>query len=129
MFTWISKKQSLLNSDQEYLDKKMQLVHKKTTNKKRIRSIQSTYSSKIIDLEEDFKQTTPYSIKHVRQLKSELVLAKKTISHLQLDIATLKGTIQQLNLQNKKSTPKVLIKILIKFDIKFNDYYSYLIFE
>ena len=61
------------------------------------------YPSNIIDLEEEHEQIiTPYSIKHVRQLKLELASAKKIIASLQLDVVILKGTIQRLKIKHKK---------------------------
>ena len=108
MLTWVVKRKILLNSDYVYLNEKISLlIQQKTTGKKSIgRSILDIYPSKIIDLEQQpdnsSQNITPYSIIHVTQLKSELELAKKIISNLQLNIATLKGTIKNHHISKNK---------------------------
>ena len=110
MLTWVAKRKTLLNSDQVYLNKKISfLIQQKNTRKKPARrSILDIYPLEVIDLEQqedNSSQTvTPYSIIHVTQLKSELESAEKIINKLQLDIATLKGTIKNLHMSKDKDS-------------------------
>ena len=45
MLTWISKNQTLLNSDQIYLNQKVQIIHQKFTNKKSTKKTNPIYVS------------------------------------------------------------------------------------
>lgn len=109
MLTWVAKRKTLLKSDQLYLNEKVSfLMRQKTAGKEPARrSILDMYPLEvIIDLEQQqdpsSQAVTPYSIIHVTQLKSELESAEKMINKLQLDIATLKGTINNLRMSENK---------------------------